>query len=243
MRSAVESSIHDFNTEYEADIPWMYLDIRGLVTLGSGKLVDESLNPEDTTPWTPALNIPFIRTGGYLATQQEIIDGWHKVKSAQWLAKAGHVPAQNVCDLRITPETSRNITSTEAARYNTILVKHFSRYEDAPADAQLMVMSMAWAMGPDFALKFPRFTALFNAENFAEYHYDVRGNVIITGGCASQCWIQDHDNPGVTPRNIANQRLAINASQVVKFGLSREVLHFPAIVADQVTITAANDVA
>src|SRR5690606_6058570 len=60
------------NSPLEGRVDCMYLDVKGLVTVGVGNLVD---------PVHLAERLPFRRPDGSLATREEIRAAWHTVKT------------------------------------------------------------------------------------------------------------------------------------------------------------------
>jgi hypothetical protein len=80
------------------------------------------------------------------------------------------------------------------------LKKTFADWDSWPADAQLGVLSMAWAMGAGFPAHFPAFSAACKNGDW---------NL-----AAANCHINDAGNPGVRPRNDENVTLFKNASVV-----------------------------
>src|SRR6185503_10062976 len=89
----------------------------------------------------------------------------------------------------------------------------FPAWEEWPADAQLGVLSLAWAVGAGFAPKWPKFTAACLASDWA--------------GARENCTLREEKNPGVIPRNQANRRLFANAFEITKQGLEPSRLYYP----------------
>ena len=50
MRAAVRTSFRAFNAKYEGTVNFMYVDVKNLVTIGVGNLID---------PISLAVNLPF----------------------------------------------------------------------------------------------------------------------------------------------------------------------------------------
>jgi hypothetical protein len=97
------------------------------------------------------------------------------------------------------------------AANETYLRQRYPAYDDWPADAQLGLLSMSWAMGPGF--KFPAFDAAVTDLDFAR--------------AATVCSINSTNNPGVVPRNAANKQLFGNAAAVGAWALDPDVLWYP----------------
>jgi GH24 family phage-related lysozyme (muramidase) len=173
---------------YEGRIPWMYLDIRGLVTIGAGCLVD---------PVELALRLP-LRLDGRQATPGEIAAEWRALKARPSLAQQGAAAAGRVARLRLTGPDLDALTWARLDSTVAALVRRWPELPSWPWQAQLAVCSWAWAVGA-LAQGWPKFEAALHAQDWAT--------------AAAECRIRDADNPGVTPRNTENRRLFLEAAE------------------------------
>jgi hypothetical protein len=96
--------------------------------------------------------------------------------------------------------------------------KTFREWDTWPADAQLAVLSMAWAMGSGFTAKWPRFTTACRARDWL--------------AAAADCRMKEEGNPGIVPRNDANQLLLRNAHRVDAQKLEPSRLFYPDVLHD-----------
>lgn len=210
-----------FSAGFEGVVRWMYLDVLGLVTVGIGNLIDP----------LPAVLPPFRRADGELATRDEIVAEWRRVKVHPTAARQGYRVLEHVTTLRLDDDGIAQVVGGRLSLNDTYLAKRFRcvRHDDCrdvpalgevcdaysynawPADAQLATLSMAWACGPAF--RFPRLEAALLGGSF-----DVAAN---------ECKMNEAGNPGLKPRNAANRTLYQNAARVVAQGLDPEVLYFP----------------
>jgi hypothetical protein len=89
---------------------------------------------------------------------------------------------------------------------------------------------IAWPglWGPGGPLKFPKFSAACEKQDF--------------DAAAENCNISELGNPGVVPRNRANQLLFRNAAAVIAgesdFGFQRSMLVYPQMLLKPITIRA-----
>jgi len=202
MKQSARDVFVEFTSKFEGVVPWMYLDVEGLVTVAIGNLID---------PIGAALGLPFVHKGTTTpATSEEIATEWTMVKNHPTAAKQGHLVLQTVTQLRLTPDGVEKVVSDRLAINESILRKRFPGYDDWPADAQLATNSMAWANGPYF--RFPQLAAALLAGDFAT--------------AADTCHIDDRNNPGVTPRNAADRELYLLAARAVTEGLEPEELFY-----------------
>lgn len=193
IHPCVRAAFYDFSARFESVIPWMYLDIKGFVTTGVGNLIDR-IESAERLPWT--------HSGGIPATRDEIREEWHIVKSHTEFAHLGAGAAKASCVLRLSPPAIRALVDAKLTEMVTHLAGRFD-LASWPADAQLAVCSMAWAMGPGF--KFPRFEIAVSHRNFM--------------AAAGECAINATGNPGVVPRNKANRAHFERAANVIAQGL------------------------
>jgi hypothetical protein len=208
MKAAVVGNFRRYTRPLEGDVPWMYLDVRGLVTVGNGNLID---------PLPEAKKLPFRwRDSLRPATASEIEDEWRAMKSNPALAKAGHVAAGRVARLELADkEIGRMVLDRLAANERALIgAARITGWTGWPADAQMGLMSMAWAVGVGRILSgFPRFLAAAR-----EFDFD---------GCAKECEIDTAGNPGIVPRNEAQRLCFRHAARVMRRDLDPEYLHYP----------------
>lgn len=201
MYPSVRSAIIPFN-HIEGRINYMYLDIKGLVTTAEGILID---------PIAMALGYPWQHKDGSPASRNDIIMEWRKMKLHQELAKQGHRAAKGFATLFLSDAAMDKIILDKFDTFARILRNYFPKIDEFPADAQLGIMSMAWAMGPGFAPKFPKFTKHCNELDF--------------DSASDECLMNTTNNAGLIPRNHANQKLFLSASYVIEDNLNPENLY------------------
>lgn len=212
MHTSVKEAFYGFTEKFEGAIPWMYLDIKGLVTVAVGNLID----PISLVNGLPFINMKTLQP----ATKEEIVSEWHVIKSNVQLAKKGHKAAEKFAKLRMTIAGMSDLVNYRLSQNESYLRKRFPKLDEWPADAQLALFSMAWAMGPAF--KFATLEKALNAGKFDVYD----------GNGRHLCWMNDTNNAGLRPRNIANVKLFENAAKVMKNNLDVSVLHYPNVVKD-----------
>ena len=211
MKDAVRAAWLDFSIRFEGYVPWLYLDVLGLVTIGVGNLVD---------PLALALELPFVHRDGSPASREEVWSAWFAVKNRQDLAKRGHLAFEALTHVRMTREGVEKLVLGKLVQNELVLVQRWPGWHEWPADAQLGALSMAWAAGPKFYA--PKFTAAAAAKDFLT--------------CAKECRFQDANNPGLRPRNDANQVCFQNAARVLMAGLDPYVLRYPTVVLEPVEV-------
>lgn len=209
MKPSVRSAFIDFTTPMEGAIPHLYADVKNLVTIAIGNLVD---------PVSMARLLPLKWSDGSQASGPEIEAEWYRVKGDEKCAKLGHRYAAKVTHLRLTKEGMEAVVFQKLDQVAAQLEARFGDWDRWPADAQLATLSMAWACGAGFA--FPKLEVALKRRDFDT--------------AARECKMNEAGNPGLKPRNIANRILYTNASRVLSQGLDPFVLYWPAEV-DEMT--------
>jgi len=132
------------------------------------------------------------------------------------LAQKGYKACEAQTRLRVSDEAIADLVRQRLRGNEELLRKTFPLWETWPADAQLGVLSVAWAVGAGFAPKWPRFTAACRAGDWAS--------------AQDNCRLREQGNPGVIPRNQANRLLFANALEVARQGLEPSRLYYPEAV-------------
>ena len=244
MYPSVHSQFRNFSQSLEGAIAYMYDDILDLVTVGYGNLID---------PKSEALKLPFqfkqkapkdqlvAGTPGAPATQEQIGAEWDRVKAE---IKAGKTGLKNtyayqhyakITDLELSPAGIDQLVEKrlmENERALKAVWPEFADYEQWPADAQLALLSMAWAMGPYRAKHSGLIGFKPLRDALAKQDFDAAMN---------NCHMNDSKNAGLKPRNAANNLLFNNAAKVVAdegaVGYVRATLYYPAqLVANTVIV-------
>lgn len=149
MRDDVRNAFLAFTSSFESYVDWLYLDVKGFVSIGAGNLVD---------PPSLMKGLQFT-INGRDATPSEVSCAWLKVKNLQSMAKMGGGAFKEVTSIRATKDSIDSIIMTKLRLNETILKQAFPKWEDWPYGAQMVVLSMAWAYGAAFTPQWPRFSA------------------------------------------------------------------------------------
>lgn len=203
MHDAVREQIRGFLQENEGSIRWMYLDILGKVTTGVGFLIDSAKD---------AQALLFTQgDDGDRASAADIAAEWQKVKADQAGAKAGHRYFKDRTRLRLSEEDIDELFSTKVDTFEAALKKNaaFAAFDEWPADAQLGLLGMAWALGTGFAAKFPAFAAACARRDF------------------DKAAAESHISNGTPKRNAAHEKLFRNAAKVIASGADATQVYYP----------------
>jgi GH24 family phage-related lysozyme (muramidase) len=226
MHVSVKDRFKAFNEPLEGVVRYMYLDVKGLITIGVGNLID---------PLSTALGLPFrykykpgIKNAGQLASKADIEAEWKLIKGKQDLAQRGHRACEPLTKLELDDAAINTLINNRLLQNERFLKgqKVFKNFDQWPADAQLGLLSMAWAMGPGFSATWHRFSVACEKMDF--------------DGAAENCRISEAGNPGVVPRNKANKHLFQNAAAVVAGEADgfyqRQTLYYQQILMKPITI-------
>jgi hypothetical protein len=198
----------------------MYLDVLGLVTVGVGNLVDPVLAAQ-ALPFR-FKNRPGIAAPGSAATADQIAAEWQALKNDPSLKTRGYKACEPITQLELSDDAIDSLIIDRLTKNESFLKRQpwFQDFDTWPADAQLGLLSMAWAMGPAGPGTFPSFRAACQRLDF--------------NTAAAQCKMNEAGNPGVVPRNQANFTLFSNAATVVagaaQGGLQRSNLYYPQVL-------------
>ncbi len=193
MKESVRKALVPFLTKFDGCVPWMHLDKLGLVVVGLGC----QLEPIDL-----ALGLKWFRRGTEeRAEMNEISRDWTLVKRNRLLAHQGPQRAQFFTGLDLSAESLDALVFATAERRQTELEELFCpTFEEYPADAQLAILSMVWALPSTFALhNFPKFTKPVNEQCWTV--------------AAQHCFLPSEHRPELVPRNWANRKLLTVAGQ------------------------------
>lgn len=220
IRAAVLDAFPGYTQKFEGRIPYMYLDMSDLpggpfVTTGVGNLAD---------PVSLALAMPWVHKSDNTtpATADEITAEWNLVKSHPELAPKGAQAFASMTQLRLTSQSIDALVQQKVAQNEVTLFARYPNLPLWPADAQLALLSLSWAMGPAF--NFPAFKVATDALDFS------------TAGLQAI-----YKGVGSAPRQAAHKVLFANAAAVVKQGLDPEVLYYPNQAPGVVVSPRAND--
>jgi len=198
----------------------MYLDIKGLVTVGVGNLIDPVAEAQ-ALPFR-FKNKPGISAPGSSATPDQIAAEWQTLKSNSSLATKGYTACEPLTQLELSDDAINSLISARLTQNESYLKRQewFLGFDTWPADAQLGLLSMAWAMGPAGPVGFPNFRAACQKLDFST--------------AAAECKMSEAGNPGLIPRNRANFTLFSNAAVVVASGaqsnFQRPNLYYPRVL-------------
>lgn len=153
MRDSVRDNFADFSARLEGRVDHMYLDRLGLVTIAIGNKIDpvgDALN-------LAALGAQLLRGDGTPASDAEITAEWTRIKTASG-------PAQ----LHLDDSGIDNLVANKLNDVEANLIPFFSGFADWPADAQMGLLSLGWAMGPNRLKppKFPNFHSAVDARDW-----------------------------------------------------------------------------
>lgn len=206
--TATTGSVRDYFPEFskplEGRIPYMYQDIKGLVTVAVGNLID---TPED------AAALPFEHKDTRApATKEEVVAEWNMIKQASGLAQGGHRAAKTIHTLELSEAAMDDVVRRRFDVNETRLASFYPHWANWPADARLGAHSIAWA-GAYFPNKWPNFNAAADAGDWA--------------AATGHSHLDETGNPGLKERNKANHQLFTNAAAVITQGLDRTKLYYP----------------
>lgn len=160
--------------EHEGVTTWMYLDTKGKVTTGVGFLVD-SIEQAQSLMWH--------RLDGSEAAPGEVVIEWQRVKAlTKWQHLNGLIPVwRDSARLHLTLDAVDTILGDWTPTYWRGVVKSAPNVEQAPADAQLALVDLAWQNGPAFLDGWPDTRAAVRAGDWSRVR-EVLASFLPRGG-------------------------------------------------------------
>jgi hypothetical protein len=207
MHAGVKNALSNFLTQYEGKVNFMYLDVRGLVTVGIGHLVD---------PVNMALKLEFGHKGGGPASAGEITAEWQTVKSRKDLISKGSAAFGAITHLTLTDKGIEVMVKESAnaienyIKTNASAQTFYGNFDRWPADAQLGFLGVAWGGIPLPQFGWHEFPKACRDEDWDK--------------AAKECKIS---SPIAAGRNEAHQLMFMNAAAVVSNGDDITQLSWP----------------
>lgn len=159
MRAQALEGFLTFTEPNEGLLTWPYVDTLNLVTTGLGNLIDTgAAHSTDGTPPEEALSLPWT-IDGRPASRQEIANDWLAVKHAG-ASQSGGGSQSGLSRIRLSRDAVKALVAKRLAINEDALRARFPAYDSWPADAQIGINGMAWAMGTgNVTHGFPMFAA------------------------------------------------------------------------------------
>lgn len=183
LRQAVRDRFVEFSDRLEGTVPWPYLDVRGMVTVGHGILCD---------PVSLMVDLPFVAVDGSPASERQIRIEFAAVKATKSAGKRVAAWYRPLTTIRLTEQGMVDVTLAKLEGVADTLAGRWPEFPSWPAPAQLALCSWAWGVGPS-SKDFPRLSAHLARGDFA--------------AAAGEVAMSEVDNAGVRPRNRANEAL------------------------------------
>lgn len=144
---------------HEGDVPWLYCDSRGNVTVGIGHLVATS---------SDAAALPMVRPDGTAASDLEKSDAWHAVKAAyddEEPEAAGHY--RTLSTIRLPVDVAESLAcELLASTFLPGVAKLCPGVEGFPLPARRALVDLAYNLGVGGLARFPAMLAACNAGNW-----------------------------------------------------------------------------
>lgn len=239
MRQIVRDSFFDFTAKREGFTPFMYCDVLNLVTTGVGNLIDAGPNHGGSntaerarlnnvvsaSAMAPAMRLPWkFKAPGWTsknplaqgtASQTDIAAAWTATKRQNEVvpdfSQRGGFAYAGLTNLTLDMQGLKDLFARTLDSFDKTLGSRYPGYESWPADAQLAIMSMSWAMGPAF--NFPQFKAAVDRLDFNE----AAKLSFFRGGGGTESVRSG--------RNAENEKMFQTAAIVLKNGSDPDILH------------------
>lgn len=220
MHDSVINSFVRFSSPLEGVTKNAYLDVKGLVTVGIGCLID---------PVVTALSLPWVMPDGSVAPASVIEEQLTALKNQPGLE---HYPAlspivQAATTIRLTDKGVGLLAMSRLLAGEPLMRKAFPGWDTWPADAQLFACSMGWAIGFGWPHIFTNCARLLQQATPSFLLAATGSPSAHANEASAPCDIRTEGNPGIVPRNAQNRLLLSNAQVVRDEGLEPSVLFWP----------------
>lgn len=216
MRPVVKSNLYFFQKSFEGEVNHLYQDVKGLMTIGVGNMLS-------SVQMAYVLNFK-KKSDRKLAMPSEIKAEWDKLKDPQYKGLTAKA-FDKLASLYIEREDIEKLVQASADGFEHFIRQEWKEWEEWPADAQMGMMSMAWALGVGGIVKgYPKFTKDCHDQRWAVWDFNkATKQTELVAGAAFECKLNEVGNPGVIPRNKAARDLFQWAENTVEL----EKLHWP----------------
>lgn len=220
MHQSVFDAFVRFSAPLEGLTHNPYLDVKGLLTVGLGCLID----PPET-----AASLPWTFADGSPAPTAEVLAQLRSLKFQQGLKNYRYDSpvVLKATTIRLTDAGVLDVASRRMLANEAFIAKALPGYATWPADAQLFAHSMAWAIGAGWPSIFGNCARMLKSDP-PQFLIAATGSPTAHPDDASApSDISTHNNAGIVPRNAQNRLLLSNAQLVIDHGLPRDVLYWP----------------
>jgi GH24 family phage-related lysozyme (muramidase) len=201
MKASVRAAWPAFAKTFEGRVPTMYLDTKGLVTTGTGNLID-SIHDAQSLPW--------LTKDDKRATPAQIEAEWRQMKARQSSKSLGGFAFVKWATLHLDETAINTLLLDKTDEFWDRLAQSLPSLSTYPADAQLALLDLAWQNGPAF----------LDSKKDGKYVWaGTRAAVLAQDWKAAAGHV-----PGTGARADRRKRLYTNAATVKAKGLDYEVL-------------------
>lgn len=222
MHQSVSDAFVRFSSPLEGVVNNPYLDVKGLVTVAIGCLID---------PVSNGVGLPWVLPGGAPAPEAVVLRQLTALKAQPNLA---HFRAQSpevlaATTIRLTDAGVVELVNKRLLANEPFLRQAFPKWDTWPADAQLCACSIAWAVGAGWPAIFGNCARLLEQDppQFLEAIEHAPDESHPGQFLPAAVDISTKGNPGIVPRNAQNELALSNAQVVLDRGLPIETLYWP----------------
>lgn len=237
LKQSVIDRLPDIFATWEGrGLPYMYSDVKGIVTCGTGNALFTARAAEA---------LLWRRPDGSPATAPEVDAAYYTVKSA-WPGVQS-TRCQGLTTLRLDVSALAGLVMRTIAQDWAVLLGQLPGCDAWPADGQLMGLSSSWAWGPGFCSVWDRLPppapgsvpagAFVPVPGFG-YGSKFRSLLSTPPEFALAAEVmrdasahEERINPGIVPRDVGEVLMLQNAAAVAADGADYERLWYPATYA------------
>jgi hypothetical protein len=205
-------------------LPYLYTDSKGIVTCATGNALFSAAAADALAWYHPDTGAP--------ATKAEVDAAYAAVKAA-WPGVQS-VACAKLTTIRLTATAITGLIDRTIAQDWGYLAAQYPDATTMPADAQLMLLSSAWAWGSYFARVWDAIGKVPDGTGYGAAFKAAMATSAFTAAAAIARAASAHEekiNPGIVPRDLAEVAMLENASAVIVSNDDRSRLWYPATYA------------
>jgi hypothetical protein len=220
LQQSVVDGLPDIFAKWEGPrLPYMYTDVKGIVTCATGNALFTAAAAEA---------LAWVNPDGSPCSKAQVDAAYAAVKAAY--PKVQSTACARLTTIRLTPAAITGLIDRTIAADWGYLCAQYGNAKDLPADAQLMLLSSSWAWGSYFANVWDRIGAMQDGTKYgAAFKMCLARGDFKTAGLVVRAASAHEEgiNPGIIPRDLAEVAMLLIASAVTADGADPSVLWYP----------------
>lgn len=176
MHAAAHAAQHSFITQFEGNVPHMYLDGSKRITAGIGQRIDSAAEAREL-PFRFKLGNTSRVEPGTPASCELIESEWASLRyhpGREFLSLRGPAGCAQLTELELDASSRRQLFERTSSENEAQLALYFPEFPRWPADAQLALIAMAHSLGKHFPRRWLQLSAACRKQDFFAVAHECR---------------------------------------------------------------------